>query len=156
HDVSRTDIYAAARYSRSGPHGRQLDLAEGLAGRGVQGHQPAGPEGGEIDDLVGDGDAGRHRVADILIHRLRRRAAHGRYLGSLMAPVLLFRIEVDGHHSPSRRWTVFLRRFLSPKVDGVVAIRVHALAVGRAAGLQPARVARQSQRASVGQGVERV
>ena len=155
-DVSRTDINAAAGYGRSGPHGRQLDLAQFLAGRGVQSHQLAAPEGGEIDDIVGDGDAGRHRVADIFEDRLRRWTADGRHFGSLMAPVLLFRIQADGHDPPGRRRTVFCNRFLSPKLDGVDAVGVHALAIRGTAGLQAADGARQSQRAFIGRRVERV
>src|SRR5439155_11378519 len=120
-DVSRADIKATAGYRWSGPHRRQLDRAQLLAGRGVQSQQLAAHEGGEIDDIVGDGDAGRHRVADIFQDRLRRWSAAGRHFGSLMAPVLLLRIQADGHDPPGRRRTVFCRRILSAELDGVDA-----------------------------------
>src|SRR5262249_15258261 len=117
-------------YGRPGPHGRQLDLAELPAGRGVQGHQPAGPDGGEVDDIAGNGDAGRHLVADIPEDRLRRWTADGRHLGPLVAPVLLLRVQADGRDPPGRRRTVHGIRLLGPELDGVDAVGVHAPAIG--------------------------
>src|SRR5262249_50534352 len=84
------------------------------------------------------------------------RAAHGRHLGPIVAPVLRFGIQANRHGAPASRWKACGARFLSPKPDGVDTVRIHALAVVGTTGLQAADWAGQSQCALIGRGVARV
>src|SRR4029077_20159654 len=129
-DVARADIDAAAGHGGSGPHGRQLDLAQLLAGRGIESDQLAAHQGCEVDNAIGDRDAGGHGVTDVFEDWPGWRAADGCHLGTVVTPVLLLRIQTDGHDAPAGWMTAVEDPVLRSHPNGIDTVGVHALAIG--------------------------
>src|SRR5213592_2168789 len=74
--VATADVHAAARQRRPGEYRTEDDLLEHGAGGGIEGHQFAAADGGEVGHAVAHGDARADDVADLAVPRLAGRAAH--------------------------------------------------------------------------------
>ena len=148
--VAGADVDSATGNGGAGPNGAEVDLFEQGTVIGIQGDELAAGDGGEVDNPIGEGDAGSDGVADVGEDRFGLGAAYGGEKWAFVTPVFGFGIDFKCSDSPACGWhTAHQLHLLRSQFEGIDAIGVDAFSIGRAPGLQAAHDAGEGKHTSV-------